>query len=100
MSDTPADGVALAQSHVFVANVGSVTWPEGTTLRLVSGADFSLVELPIGQPVEPGSHAELTLQFRLPLQGESAGEAVRSAWVLEAWGEPFGPLLLLEVTWV
>lgn len=96
------DNFALARARIYIANVGTVTWPADATLRLVSGADFSLVELPIGQPVEPASHAELTLQFRIPVQsaGADSADAVRSAWVLEAWGEPFGPLLLLEVTWI
>mmetsp|Transcript_51470 Transcript_51470/g.130904 ORF Transcript_51470/g.130904 Transcript_51470/m.130904 type:complete len:589 (-) Transcript_51470:142-1908(-) len=92
-------GVAIAQ--VFLGNDGLDMWPSSTMLRLISGSDLGLIELSVGE-VQSGAHVELTLQFKVPLASdvEDAEDSVRSAWVLEASGEPFGPLLLVEVRWV
>lgn len=96
------DAPVLCSAHML--NDGQYVWPASTTLRLVSGLDFGLNELTIGQQVEPASVVELTLPLRIPADSEAVEgvdtTAVRSAWVLEAGGEPFGPLLILEVTWV
>merc|ERR1711974_501152 len=91
---------ATASCHLYIGNDGETAWANTTVLQHVSGADFGLRGLLVGE-VPPGSHVELNLRFQLLDDNElSAVEDLRSAWVLEAGGRPFGPLLLLELSWV
>jgi len=93
----PDGGEAPVTVDLYVGNDGATAWPDSTSLRLISGPDLGLNELPVGA-VAAGNHVELTLHFRIPLDSDEP--SVRSAWVLEAAGDPFGPLLLLEVDWM
>ena len=81
------EGAALA-IRLCVANTGREAWPSSAGLRIAAGPPQGLAELRVGS-LGPGAVAELELQLR----PESSG---RSAWSLEADGEPFGPLLILD----
>lgn len=82
-----AAGAALAL-RLCVANTSKKPWPASTALRIAAGPAQGLPELHVGA-LGPGDVAELELRL-LP---ESPG---RSSWSLEADGEPFGPLLILD----
>lgn len=89
-------GQAVATALIYVGNDGGVTWPAASRLRLVTGPDMGLYILPIETEVPPGAHVELSLQFVVK-SFDPEVKSQRSGWVLENAGEPFGPLLLLEV---
>lgn len=79
-----------------IRNNGSSAWPEGTALRIVAGDPYGFDFMPVGA-LAPGDAAELVLDLLVPSRGDFG---VRSAWVLtDAYGEPFGPLFVLEVQW-
>lgn len=102
ISQKDLDGgqVALTAS-LEIGNTGTITWPASTALRLVLGSGLGVYNLQVGQEVPPGLHIELTLQLEVPNQGQGTGESLsRSVWVLEAFDDPFGPLLVLDVHWV
>eukprot|EP00931_Biecheleriopsis_adriatica_P085563 TRINITY_DN6015_c0_g1_i1.p1 TRINITY_DN6015_c0_g1~~TRINITY_DN6015_c0_g1_i1.p1 ORF type:complete len:222 (-),score=54.23 TRINITY_DN6015_c0_g1_i1:17-682(-) len=83
-----------AVSRAIVQNCGAEAWPAGTTLQIVAGDSFGFDSLFIG-PLEPGQGAALHLDFSLRAPPP---EGCRSCWVLvDEQGEPFGPLLALEV---
>lgn len=92
---------AFALARAAVANGGATAWPEATTLRLVAGDGHGFTELAVGA-LPPGSGAELVLDLSLgAAPPERSHQGTRSAWVLEDGnGEPFGPLLVLEVIWL
>lgn len=94
------DDTAEATCRLVIGNDGDDMWPASTKLQLVSGIDWGLVELHVGE-VRPGLHVELSLELRVAFSDE-AGQSDHhsSAWVLEADRQPFGPLLLLDVTWI
>eukprot|EP00811_Abedinium_folium_P005914 NODE_15442_length_1050_cov_1.644637.p1 GENE.NODE_15442_length_1050_cov_1.644637~~NODE_15442_length_1050_cov_1.644637.p1 ORF type:complete len:231 (-),score=51.49 NODE_15442_length_1050_cov_1.644637:229-921(-) len=88
---------------VAVVNGGDSVWPVGAALRCVAGDAFGLQILPVGG-LPAGAPAILTLDLMLE-SGTADDEAkrhhgVRTVWVLtDANGEPFGPLMMLEVFW-
>jgi len=87
---------AGAVATVVVTNTGSSDWPKVSELRVVAGPAYGLTELPLG-PVPAGDTVEMLMDFSFG-PGE-AGEAALSAWaMIDAHGQPFGPLLVLEVT--
>eukprot|EP00931_Biecheleriopsis_adriatica_P056777 TRINITY_DN3366_c0_g1_i1.p1 TRINITY_DN3366_c0_g1~~TRINITY_DN3366_c0_g1_i1.p1 ORF type:complete len:523 (+),score=117.06 TRINITY_DN3366_c0_g1_i1:50-1570(+) len=92
--------VALASSF-SIGNNGAITWPASTTMRLILGPGMGFTGLTVGHAVMPGSNMELNIQLEVPKQGHGDGAGFsRSVWVLEANGEPFGPLLIAEFNWV
>lgn len=87
----------VARAVVF--NNGLCTWPEATELRIVAGDPFGLHSLPCGN-LPPGCGAELVLDLAVPAAA-APGTGSRSAWVLtDGNGEPFGPVLVVEVVWM
>lgn len=89
---------ATAVAHAVVINNGSAAWPTGTALRIVAGDAYGFGAMHVG-PLAPGQGADLVLDVVLPADAEP-GCGKRSAWVLtDDYGEPFGPLLALEVIW-
>lgn len=86
---------AVLTCTVTILNDGLVSWPAETLLRLVMGPDLGLSILDLGQVMHPGAPAELSMQFEIPYENKGQG-MMRSGWILESRGEPFGPLLLLE----
>lgn len=90
--------VALVLGRVVVRNAGLAPWPANTTLRIVAGEAFGFEALTVGA-LPAGHMAELVLDLALPAHAKP-GAGGRSAWVLEdGHGNPFGPLLVLEVLW-
>lgn len=84
-----------AITSVIVQNSGQEAWPDGTSLRIVAGDPYGFDAMPVGA-LPPGHAAELTLDLALHVP---SGSGCRSCWVLvDSHGEPFGPLLCLEVT--
>eukprot|EP00933_Yihiella_yeosuensis_P073744 TRINITY_DN82485_c0_g1_i1.p1 TRINITY_DN82485_c0_g1~~TRINITY_DN82485_c0_g1_i1.p1 ORF type:complete len:218 (-),score=32.47 TRINITY_DN82485_c0_g1_i1:88-741(-) len=102
VSRSKLDGNQVAiTATLMLANTGVAAWPAQTNMRLVLGSGLGLYNLHVGQAVPPGVHIDLTLQLEIPEAGKGEGHSFsRSVWVMEALGEPFGPLLVLEVTWV
>jgi hypothetical protein len=89
-----AGGQAVAKA--YVRNDGSVSWPEHCVLRSCSGPAHGFCELSLDYAVPVGETVELVMD--LMVEANEAGTAARSAWVMcNEKGEPFGPLLLLEV---
>jgi len=85
-----------AVGKVIVTNDGALPWPECSALRAVSGPAYAFPELPLG-PVAAGDTVELVLDLSFG-PGEPGGSAI-SAWAMvDEQGQPFGPLLLLEVS--
>eukprot|EP00440_Ansanella_granifera_P064714 gb/GFBE01070165.1/.p1 GENE.gb/GFBE01070165.1/~~gb/GFBE01070165.1/.p1 ORF type:complete len:845 (+),score=232.11 gb/GFBE01070165.1/:1-2535(+) len=88
-----ADAKALVKA--VVTNDGAESWPEAATLRLVAGPELGFPELLLGA-VPSGETVEM--QLDLTLGSSHAGDAHLSAWALvDGRGEPFGPLLMVEV---
>eukprot|EP00933_Yihiella_yeosuensis_P028240 TRINITY_DN22061_c0_g1_i2.p1 TRINITY_DN22061_c0_g1~~TRINITY_DN22061_c0_g1_i2.p1 ORF type:complete len:229 (+),score=57.38 TRINITY_DN22061_c0_g1_i2:39-725(+) len=86
-----------ALATVVVQNCGEEAWPEETALRLVAGESYGFEMLHIGALL-PGHAAELNLDFAIPVPPAWLSGGGRSAWILaDQFGEPFGPLLALEV---
>eukprot|EP00930_Biecheleria_cincta_P018055 TRINITY_DN14188_c0_g1_i2.p1 TRINITY_DN14188_c0_g1~~TRINITY_DN14188_c0_g1_i2.p1 ORF type:complete len:467 (+),score=75.74 TRINITY_DN14188_c0_g1_i2:74-1402(+) len=91
---------AVISASLSLGNSGAITWPPETAMRLILGAGMGFTGLSLGQPVMPGANVDMTLQLEVPNLGHGDGSAfTRSVWVLEANGEPFGPLLVAEVNW-
>jgi len=91
---------AVVSASLSLGNSGAITWPPETAMRLILGAGMGFTGLSLGQPVMPGANIDMTLQLEVPNLGHGDGSAfTRSVWVLEANGEPFGPLLVAEVNW-
>jgi len=89
-------------ASVVVLNDGAREWSAGTALRIVAGDAHGFDMMPAG-PLAAGQAAELRLDLLVPTDGKdvSSGCGKRSAWVLtDEFGEPFGPLLVLEVVWM
>jgi len=88
-----------AAARVAIMNTSTEPWNTGTSLRIVAGDAYGFDATHIG-PVEAGCGADITLDLALPLFPTGfAGQ--RSAWVLaDDKGDPFGPLLVLEVVWI
>mmetsp|Transcript_25567 Transcript_25567/g.59523 ORF Transcript_25567/g.59523 Transcript_25567/m.59523 type:complete len:357 (-) Transcript_25567:88-1158(-) len=92
------DGELVAvKALLTVRNIGMAPWPAHTNLRAVLGEDLGLQALLLDEdvPVNVDVELELNLQVRLPLA--NADGPRQSAWVLEAEGEVFGPLLVIEI---
>jgi hypothetical protein len=86
---------STAVVNVFVTNDGTEPWPETTALQIVSGPNLELPYVPLG-PVSPGETAQFVMD--LTIGPGDAGEAALSAWAMvDAQGQPFGPVMLLEV---
>lgn len=87
-------GKAFAKA--YVRNDGSVQWPGNALLRSCSGPSHGFCELALNYAVPVGDTVELVLD--LEVEAQEGGAAARSAWVMcNGEGEPFGPLLILEV---
>merc|ERR1712137_213345 len=85
--------------HAIVYNDGDSAWPEGTALRIVAGKSYGFDCMHIGM-LPPGYAADLNIDVRVQSESLTKGGGVRSAWVLtDNEGQPFGPLLALEVMW-
>lgn len=78
--------------HFSLGNDGTVSWPANTTLRIAAGNPLGCEQVAAGE-VPVGSVLEVTLKLDLP----DGIDTNRSAWALESNGEPFGPMLILEV---
>jgi len=72
-------------------NAGSESWPSSTTFRIVAGDPCGSDTIHVGE-VAAGDIAEIKLQLRL-----SAVQSPRSCWALEVDGQPFGPLVMLDL---
>jgi len=90
--DSGASHPSVMAVHFALGNDGSVSWPANTTLRIAAGNPLGCELVNAGE-VPTGSVLEVTLKLDLP----SGIDANRSAWALESNGEPFGPMLILEV---
>jgi len=86
------DQFAIVTIRARLVNDGQEAWPESTTLRVAAGNPFGLQEMHVGS-VAPELVAELELNLVVPLNLEHS----RSVWALEIQGQPFGPLMILEV---
>lgn len=96
-AETPSTISVVARAAVF--NNGTCTWPDSAALRIVAGDSFGLHSLPCGG-LPPGCGAELVLDLAVPATAADRGMGGRSAWVLiDGDGEPFGPVLVVEVIW-
>lgn len=86
---------ACAIAKAIITNNGAIPWPETAALQCVAGPAYAFPGLSLGA-VPAGETVELVLDFNFgPGQ---AGEAALSAWaMIDEYGEPFGPVLLLEV---
>lgn len=83
----------IATISLSIANVGSSSWSSETRLQLAAGEGYGLQTLHVGS-VPPGVCVELVLQLLV----SPAGANTQSLWALEdGSGEPFGPMLVLEV---
>lgn len=88
-----------AGARVAIMNTGPEAWAAGTALRIVAGDAYGFDAMHIGS-VEAGCGADITLDLALPLL-PTGFVGQRSAWVLvDDKGDPFGPLLVLEVVWM
>jgi len=94
----PSSATLSVVARVAVFNDSPCTWPEETALRIVAGDCLGLPELHCGG-LPPGCGAELVLDLEVPAEA-TRGMGGRSCWVLaDADGEPFGPVLVVEVMW-
>lgn len=85
-----------ALAKVIITNDGGSAWPDSTTLRAVAGPEYGFPELYLGS-VPAGDTVEISLD--LTFGPAHAGEAALSGWAMtDESGQPFGPLLLLEVS--
>jgi hypothetical protein len=85
-----------ALTKVIVTNNGSLPWPETSSLRAIAGPVYDFPDLPLGA-VAAGDAVELVLD--LNFGPGHAGEGKVSGWaMIDEKGQPFGPLLLLEVS--
>jgi len=89
---TNSSGTKVMVMSFNLVNDGSAPWPSQTTLRIASGSPFGSEHVDVGE-VAVGSNSAITLKLEVP----SGVEASRSAWALESNGEPFGPMLIVEV---
>lgn len=83
---------AVMLARVSIANDGTVPWPAATNLRIAAGDALGCEVIPAGE-VPSGGVLEAVLKLDIP-EGPGAN---RSAWALESQGEPFGPMLILEI---
>jgi len=90
--DSGASDPGVMIVHLGLANDGTTPWPANTALRIAAGNPLGCEQVAAGE-VPVGSVLEVTLKLDLP----SGIDANRSAWALESNGEPFGPMLILEV---
>jgi len=90
--DSGASHPGVMIVHLGLVNDGTTSWPANTTLRIAAGNSLGCEQVAAGE-VPVGSVLEVTLKLDLP----SDIDANRSAWALESNGEPFGPMLILEV---
>lgn len=81
-------------AKVTVTNDGALPWAEFSSLRCITGPDCGFTALPLGA-LPPGEMAELVLDLAFAPH-QPAG---MSGWVMiDEQGQPFGPLLLLQVS--
>lgn len=90
--DAAASQPGVVTIHFGLGNDGTVSWPANTSLRIAAGNPLGCEQVEAGE-VPVGSVLEVTLKLDLPV----GIDANRSAWALESNGEPFGPMLILEV---
>jgi len=90
--DRSASDASVMAVHLVLGNSGNTAWPAGTALRIAAGHPFGCEQVTAGE-VPVGAVLEITLKLNLPCDME----ANRSAWALECNGEPFGPMIILEV---
>jgi len=90
--DRSASHPCVMAVHLVLGNDGNAAWPADTTLRIAAGNPLGCEEVTAGE-VPVGSVLDVTLKLDLPIDLE----ANRSAWALECNGEPFGPMIILEV---
>jgi len=90
--DGGANHPSVMAVHFTLGNDGTASWPANTTLRIAAGHSLGCDQVDAGE-VPVGSVLEVTLKLDLP----NGLDANRSAWALESNGEPFGPMLILEV---
>merc|ERR1712070_950848 len=90
--DGDASHPGVMTVHLGLGNDGTTSWPADTSLRIAAGNPLGCEQVAAGE-VPVGSVLEVTLKLDLP----SGMDANRSAWALETNGEPFGPMLILEV---
>merc|ERR1712039_546503 len=86
---------STAVVNAVLTNDGTEPWPETTALQIVSGPSLDFPHVPLGS-LSPGESAQLVMD--LTIGPGDAGEAALSAWAMvDAHGQPFGPVMLLEV---
>ncbi|CAE7471739.1 KCNF1 [Symbiodinium sp. KB8] len=83
---------------VHLTNTGETFWPEGTSLRLVSGSSLGCEVVPISQQVGPGSSADVSMRLQVPTQEDPEEIMQDSVWALADRERFFGPLLILELS--
>eukprot|EP00439_Symbiodinium_sp_Y106_P031910 s4741_g3.t2 len=83
---------------VHLTNTGESFWPEGTSLRLVSGRSLDCEVVPISQQVGPGSSADVSMRLQVPTQEDPEEIMQDSVWALADRERFFGPLLILELS--
>lgn len=72
-------------------NNGSAPWPSNTAFRIAAGDPCGSESIHVGE-VAAGDVTEIKLQLSL-----SSTQSPRSSWALEIDGQPFGPLLTLDL---
>lgn len=86
---------ASAVVKAYVKNDGAVAWPESCALRIAAGPAHGFPEMPLGS-VAPGDAVELVLDLNMAHLARGTG--AQSAWAIcDESGQPFGPVLVLEV---
>lgn len=77
--------------RLCLLNTGTAPWPSNTTFRIAAGDPCGSESIPVGE-VAAGDVTEINLQLRF-----SIFQSPRSSWALEIDGQPFGPLLMLDL---
>lgn len=81
---------------VILSNDGTESWPSATALRCCFGNSIGFDVMALG-PVASGEMVQVVMDFDFSLSVNFHG-GQRSAWVMtDDAGEPFGPVLALEV---
>lgn len=87
---------ASAIAKVVITNDGALPWPEASAIRSVAGPAYGFPEMELGA-VPVGETVEFALDFSFG--AGQGGDGALSAWaMIDEDGQPFGPLLLLEVS--
>lgn len=87
-----SSGPAEMLVHLSLVNDSCVPWPAETNLRIAAGDPFGCEVITVGE-IPSGDVFQTVMKLNIP----HAGGPSRSAWALESHGEPFGPMLILEL---